>query len=525
MPESTSLAELIAGLSEPAAYPHAVRGLRVLQTHTSCVFLTGDYVYKVKKPVDFGFLDYSSVRKRRQCCDRELILNRRLCPEVYLDVVPIGRAAGRLRVGAAGPPLEWAVKMRQLPQEDMLPARLAAGTVTAPQIEGIAGILAAFHAATATGRRSPGYGTPEAVSRNVEENFTQTEQRTGRELPLEHLNAARAYARRFLADHRELFLARDREGRIREGHGDLRAQNICLHAGVGGGVQILDCIEFNERFRCGDVAADLAYLAMDLDLAGRTDLRQILVDRYVTASGDEGLLPILVYYACYRAYVRGKIALLAVEELEIPASERDRQRDLAAAAFDLARSYAAARGQPALWITVGFSGSGKSLLAYELSRRLPAVRLSSDVLRKELAGVPICSSLPPEEYTAERRQAVYEELRRRAGQRLAQGHHVILDGTFLKEQEREAARLLASGRGAEFWVVQCECPEQVIRERLRERAAAPGASDAGVAVYETQRRSAEARTALRHSPSPGWISVRTDAPSAHAAREVLGAYW
>lgn len=520
------LPTLINALSTPAAYPHPVRGLHLVQTHASCVFLTGEYVYKVKKPVNFGFLDYSTPERRRKCCERELELNCRLCPEVYLDLVPIGWEAGRLRIGASGAPVEWAVRMRQLPEEDMLPARLSAGTVTPEHIARLAEALSSFHDEVATGPEITAFGAPEAVWRNVDENFTQTACRTGEWLPPEHLTTVREYSRRFLAERQDLILARMADGRIRDGHGDLRAQNICLYEALQGGIQVLDCIEFNDRFRFGDVAADLAYLAMDLDLAGRADLRQRLVDRYVERSEDVPLRGLLPFYCCYRAYVRGKIALLTAEESEILAAERRKQWELAAAAFDLSRSYAARRERPILLVTVGYSGSGKSALAHELARRLPAMRLAADAVRKELAGVTHDSRLAAEHYTPQAKRRVYQELQRRARTFLAQREHVILDATFLDAHERDQAAALAREQDAEFWVIACVCPDAVIRERLHQRSKTAGLSDATLLVYEAQLREFDTADPLVPNNSvAGWITVRTDERPYIAARQALREIW
>lgn len=526
--EALQLVDLLRSLSDPDAYPHPVPHLHVVQTHASCVFLTGAYVYKIKKPVNFGFLDYSTLEKRRACCERELVLNRRLCPEVYLEVVGIGWQQGKLRVGVSDDPVEWAVRMRQLPEEDMLPVRLAAGTVTPLQMERIADLLAEFHRCAATNAEIAFFGSPEAVGRNVEENFAQTETRLGAGLSPEHLVSIRNYSRRFLAEQRNLFVARVRNGFIRDGHGDLRAQNLCLHSGLRGGVQILDCIEFNDRFRYGDVAADLAYLAMDLDLAGQADLRCVLIDRYVSSSGDEQLRELLPFYQCYRAYVRGKIALLAAEEVEILAEERQSHRSLAAAAFDLSRSYAERFGPPALFITVGYSGSGKSVVARELARRLPATRLATDEVRKELGGLAPTDRLSATQYSPEERRKVYVELNQRARQLLAQGEHVILDGTFLAEVDRAAAGDVARTVGAQFWVLDCRCADAVIRERLRNRSnRGADASDASLEVYEAQRNNAPERPTVveRQRFSECWVSIDTELPAGVAARKALNRFW
>lgn len=519
---------LLAGLRKEEAYPHPVSSLHVVQTHASCVFLTGSYAYKVRKPVSFGFLDYSTVERRRFYSEQELLLNRRLCPEVYLDVLPVVESDGLFRIGGSGTVTDWVVRMRQLPEADMLPARLAAGTVGAAEVERIAEVLAAFHSQAATDPEIARFGSPEAVAGNVEENFTQTGPLVGKALPPEHLVAVRDWSHRFLSTHEELLERRVRGGRVRDGHGDLRAQNICLAPDIQGGVQIFDCIEFNDRFRYGDVAADLAYLTMDLDLAGRADLREVLVRCYQQTSGDADLAAVLRFYQCYRAYVRGKIALLAAAEAEIPADERRGHEDLAAAAFDLSRSYAERRERPALLITVGFSGSGKSVLARELARRLPAVRVASDDLRKELAGVLSRTRLEAGAYTTGQRAAIYEALRRRAREVLMRGEHVLLDATFLSAREREAAARTAGECGAEFWIVECRCPPEVIRQRILERSRHGGdASDADLTVYDAQAREYEPVDQVRgvELVFAGHVAVNTDQPGGRAARKVLEAFW
>lgn len=517
MPEPLpTLSDLLQGLTRGSAYPHSVRGLHVLQTHASCVFLTGDWVYKIKKPVDFGFLDYRSLETRHRCCRQEVDLNRRLCPEVYLDVVPVVRTPEGLRVMAPGEPVEWAVRMRQLPEADMLSQRLREGRVTRAEIERLAEKLARFHTAAP---ETPHFGSLEVIRENLEENFAQTEPLMGDVLPRECREQVTEFARVFLREHEELFRQRVQEGRIRDGHGDLRAQNICLSPEVGDGIQVLDCIEFNERFRCGDLAADLAYLAMDLDLAGRRDLREILVRKYGETTGDASLAEMLPFYLCYRAYVRGKIALFAAREGEIPEAERRAHAEVARAAFDLSRSYAVLRG-PVLVAMAGYSGSGKSVLARELARRIPAVRLSSDEVRKEGSGAASDTPLGTNAYTEGARHAVYSELFRRAGQLLRDGTPVLLDATFLPPRERDRAAELAHETGAILRFVECWAPAAVIRQRLGSRTG--DASDAGTTVFEGQWRDAGVERALSETRGrPEWVTVSTDQPSPHAAREAL----
>jgi aminoglycoside phosphotransferase family enzyme/predicted kinase len=521
------LDRLLAELADPAAYPHPVQTIHVVQTATSAVFLTGDYAYKLKKPVRFTFLDYSTPERRHELCEREVALNRRLCPQVYLGVLPVVDRDRRLRIGQPGDQagaVEWVVWMRQLPEGDMLPARLAAGTVTPAHAEEMASLLADFHAKAATGPQIRPFGAPEAMRRILEDDFDETRPMVGSILPREHVAAIRAYVRDFLRSDASLFERREELDRVRDGHGDLRAQNICLHEGI----QIFDCIEFSDAFRYLDVANDLAYLAMDLDLAGRADLRHVLIRAYEEASGDREMGLVMRFYKTYRAYVRGEVALLALAEPEIPEEERQAHREIGAAAFDLARSYAQRPASPALMIMVGLSGSGKSALAQELARRLPAIRLASDALRKDEAGVPPGARLGEEAYSPDRVAGVYAHLREGAREWLGKGEHVVLDATFLAARERKAAAELARDCGAIFWIVECRCSNEVARRRIQARQVAGlDPSDAGIQVFEAQQQAFEpVEATLAALPKlTHHVALETDRPPHELARAVLGRWW
>lgn len=484
------ISRVISELQDASAYSHEVATIRVKQTHSSVVFLTGEYAYKVKKPVDFGFLDYSTLERRRRYCRLEIELNRRLCPDIYLDVVPITVQGARLRMGGTHAPVEWAVRMRQMRDADMLPARLAAETIGAREIAKIAGRLADFHGKARCGPATRENDARAAIARTIEMTMRVMREAAYGTSNDENASAIRGWFDRFLRTQETLLTLRASKGRIRDCHGDLRLQNVCLDERFDGGIQVFDCIEFNDALRYIDVAADMAYLAMDLDLAGRADLRLKLIDGYVQASGDAGLPSILRFYQAYRAVVRGNIARLAAVEAEIPDSDRQRHRETAEAAYDLAHCYAARRDAPALFITVGFSGSGKSCLSRELARRLPAARISSDRIRKQMAGVAENQRLPESAYCAAARRTVYAEMFERAGEYLSRGEHVLLDATFLEPPQRQRAGALAELHGSELWTLECRCPDAVIRRRLRARAGEKNASDAGLAVYDAQRRSA-----------------------------------
>ena len=321
---------------DPGAYPEPTRGVALIQTHISWVFITDDFAYKVKKPVDLGFLNFTTLRRRHHYLQEELSLNRRLCPEIYLKVVPITAPRGRVRVGGPGPPVDYALQMRRLPQNRMMDEVADRGELRQEHLDGIIARLAPFYAQAATGPKINQYGEPAIIAYNHEENFSRTEALAGELFPRELFEEVRDFARSFLSRQRGLFLRRIREGRIRDCHGDLHMKNICL----ADGIYIFDCIEFNPRFRYGDVAADIDFLAMDLDFHGSRELSRYFVQRFALAAGDQELLEILDFYKCYRAYVRGKInAFVAQDPAQSPGA-REQAGAAARAYFALAGEYA-----------------------------------------------------------------------------------------------------------------------------------------------------------------------------------------
>ncbi len=328
--------ELVEAMRDPGFYPHPVEAVEFLQTHVSSVFLTGDYVYKLKKPVDFGFLDFTTVEKRRVCCEKEVALNRRLAPEMYLGARPVTLAGGRPGLGREGEPVDWVVEMRQMDQTLLGPRVLAAGQLSEARIDAVVDLLVPFYQAAATGPGVDEYGAIEVVKFNTDENFQQTAGSVGSTVSAEEYEAIVAFTNGFYREKGDLFQRRIAQGWVRESHGDLHLGNIFFQDPP----VIFDCIEFNERFRCGDVAVDLAFLVMDLDFQGRPELARRVVDRYVEKSGDEELPLLIPFYACYRAYVRGKIACFTAADPGVPEEVRAAQLALATRYFDLAFRYA-----------------------------------------------------------------------------------------------------------------------------------------------------------------------------------------
>lgn len=324
---------LVDALLKPEAYPHRPQKIELSQTQMSFIFLTGDLVYKIKKPVNLGYLDYTTLEKRQFFCNQEMELNQRLSPDIYLEVTPITRSEGQFRVGGQGEIVEYAVLMRQLPSERMMDRLLLQNMVSPEMITRVAEKLATFHAEAITSPEISAFGSLEAISVNTDENFSQTEKYIGNSITRSQYNRIKTYSANFLKSNRSLFQERIQNGRIKDCHGDLHAAHVCL----SNGIYIYDCIEFNDRFRYGDVASEVAFLAMDLDRYGRAALSQDFVNAYVNYSQDGGINQLLNFYKCYRAYVRGKVECFKLDDPYI--SEKDKALVAARRYFQIAESY------------------------------------------------------------------------------------------------------------------------------------------------------------------------------------------
>jgi aminoglycoside phosphotransferase family enzyme len=331
----SELPELVQALLDPKAYPHPPPKVELRQTQMSYIFMAGDYVYKIKKPVNFGFLDYTTLDNRRFYCHKEIELNRRLCPDAYLDVVPITVNNGRVGMGGHGETIEYAVKMRYLPQEAMMDNLLAANRLTSEMVASVAAIVAEFHQKAATNAEISTFGSIDSITRNAQENFTQTEKYIHNIISPDTYQRLKVNTEGFIEANTPLFHKRVADGRIRDCHGDLHAAHICFHNGIC----IYDCIEFNDRFRYCDVASEIAFLAMDLDHYGRADLSNIFVTAYVKKSGDGELEQLLDFYKCYRAYVRGKVGCFQYDDPYITTEEKASVLANARSYFELAESY------------------------------------------------------------------------------------------------------------------------------------------------------------------------------------------
>jgi aminoglycoside phosphotransferase family enzyme/predicted kinase len=462
---------LIAALRDPQIYPEKPPKVDLVQTHISAILLAGQYVYKIKKPVDFGFLDFTTLERRKFYCQQEVDLNRRLAPEIYLGVVGIRFHRGRVSIEEGpGEVIEYAVKMKRLPQDCQMDQWLAKGAITSEVLEKIAAKIAQFHSQAATNPEISSFGEIQTIRGNVEENFSQTEKYVGEALSEESYRQLIEANRRFMEKQRPLFRRRVAAGKIRDCHGDLHLQHICL----GKEILIFDCIEFNQRFRYSDVAADLAFLLMDLDYHREPILSAILAFHYLRISQDWPMFLLLDFYKSYRAYVRGKVTSFRLEDPGIPPQEKSLPSKEARRYFNLSHYYATRLNRPLLVAIGGLMGTGKSTVAQFLSEALGWEWLRSDVIRKELAHIP-----PSEHrfekfhqgiYSPDFTRKTYRAFFDRAQTLMQRGKSVILDGSFMKKADREEALKAAQKAKADFLFIECQCPVGEIKKRMARRA-------------------------------------------------------
>lgn len=469
MSQGATPQEIIDFFLEPASYEHAVESVEHRQTHVSHLFFAGDYVYKVKKPVDMGFLDFSTLEKRRAAALAELELNRRISPDLYLDLAAVHRDEhGRLSFAAPALIEEVAVVMKRLPEAQRLSSLIEAGRVQPETMHDLGRLVADFHARAETSPEIAKFGSLDVVRHNWGENFEQTEAFIGRTLTHETWESCRTEIERFMRAYSDLFDERVADGWVRDCHGDLQTDDIFIDPETGS-ARVLDCIEFNQRFRYSDTIADTAFLSMDLRYRGREDLATAFLDAYYGSSNDQPVTSLLRFYESYRAYVRGKVRSFVIDQAGPSPEEK-------AAATEEARRFLtqsledALRLRPRLLLVAGLMGSGKTRQSDELARRAGVRVLHSDVVRKQLAGidpqdeqkVPFGTGIYSQEWTDRTYRALLFEAKRE----LARGNSIIIDASWSKASHRAEARELAAAREALFGIVECTAPSHVLEARL-----------------------------------------------------------
>ena len=474
--------------------PHTIE---LRQTHISYLIFTPKFVYKIKKPVDFGFLDFTTLEKRKFFCEQEVILNKRLCPDMYLDVVEIREKEGVIKLASVGfkqgiegdgKIVEYAVKMKRLPSEKMMDIMMKSSAVTGEMIERIAKSTAEFHKKADTSPHIAEFGKLSLIKQNTDENFSQTLLFIGKTISRERYDRIKSYVKSFFDEHSKTFEKRIEQGFIKDCHGDMHSEDIC----IANGIYIFDCIEFNERFRYSDTVSDIAFLAMDLDFYNCHNLSKRFVDAYIKASKDIGVLELLNFYKCYRAYVRGKVGGFKSEQKEVPEKEREHAIIKAKRYFYLADLYASGGFRPTLLVICGLTGTGKTTLARAFAEETGFKVISSDVVRKELSGIKPTEHRYEEFekgiYTRDFTVQTYEEMMRRGEGLLQQGISVIIDATFMAVRFREMAIKLAQNVGANLCFIECALDDATVKERLDVRMKKEGIpSDGRWEVYLKQK--------------------------------------
>ena len=517
--ETQRQAEIFQAMQKPDFYPHAVTTIRQRETHISKVFLTGTYVYKIKKPVNLGFLDFTTLENRRHFCHQEVALNRRLARKVYLDVVPITFMDNRYQLEGPGQPVEYAVKMRQLPDDRSMVRLLRKGEIDKEALQGLARILASYYGQAPTDSRINTFGSWETVWANCEENFRQTEMFVGRILDEHMFQIVRAATRSFLRRWQELFEHRIENDKIRDCHGDLRSGHVYF----ADGIQIIDCIEFNERFRYGDITSDLAFLAMDLDYEGYPQIAHSLLKDYVAFTRDQDVFVLLDFYKCYRAFVRVKVNCFRLEEGDLDEHERGKLLTDTYQYMDLAYRYAVQFTRPTLWVVCGMPASGKTTIAKELAKTLGVKVFRSDVIRKELFALKPYERMdvPFEEgiYSKGASSLTYGKLLLLGQEEIERGYSVILDATYGSRHERSEVLRLAKDMDTNLMFVECTCPEAVLKKRLVRRDATASVSDARLRHFEQIKARFEPLSEVRDEKM--YIGVDTERPLEESLEHIL----
>ena len=497
--------EFIRFLKQPESYPHKPDNVEHIQTHISHVFIAPPYVYKFKKQVNFEFLDFSSLDKRKHYCEQEVRLNQRMCGDTYIDVVPVYKTGDTWTFdeSAGQQPFEYAVWMKQLSGKDFLIEDVRNGTLSLSQIDRVISKLVPFYEQQSPETNVLEWGSPEKIKINTDENFEQTKAFIGDSIDGAAYNTIQTFTGRYLNQYQSLFEKRISQGRIVDGHGDLHLEHIHL---TKNRVCIYDCIEFNDRFRYLDIASDIAFLAMDLDFNGYKNESNYLVQQMSDKLDDPGLMRLADFYKCYRAYIRGKVKSMESREEEVGATGRKQASRLARNYFSLALKYAVTGSKPTILVFMGRIASGKSTLAEEVAARLDIEHFSSDVIRKESAGLPIDVRTPSEKrkdlYHKESTIKTYEAMFTKAKNDVGKGKNVVLDATFGKRNLREQLLSFFDDTESTIRFIEAQAPEEVRKKRLAKR------SDKNKIISDARLEDFEMLNQNYEEPSDGELTER-----------------
>ena len=456
--------DLVSRMQQPDFYPHAVSDkIELVQTHASIIFLTGDYAYKIKKSVNFGFLDYSTLAKRKHFIELELDLNLKVAPELYLEVLPISDRHNQLILNNSEQIVEYTLKMRQFPQEDLF-SNLLERELDGDRFVELGKIVAQFHQNAETNDYISSFGTVAKIRTAFDENYQQSRKYIGVVQTSEQYEATKAYTDTFF-DRQELFQKRIEQQKIKQCHGDLHLKNICLWRDR---IQLFDRIEFNEAFRFVDTMYDVAFTVMDLEAKSKPEFANAFLNSYLEHSGDwQGLL-VLPLYLCRQAYVRAKVNSLMLDDPQVDASDKQAAKKAASDYYRQAYEYTQNKSG-SLILMSGLSGSGKSTVARTIARNQGAIQIRSDAVRKHLAGIAVDESGTDEMYTSDMTQKTYDRLSELGIMLAEQGYRVILDAKYDRVDLRQSVMARAKEHNLPLKIVYCTAPLAVLRDRLSDR--------------------------------------------------------
>lgn len=485
---STKNSMLIDALQDPDVYPHPVDSVKLIETHISWVLLTGPYAYKIKKPVNFGFLDFSTLEKRHFYCEEELRLNKRLAPELYLELVNITGSPDRPEINGDRSVIEYAVKMLQFPQSCQLDNVLSCGELTVDTVDLMAKEIARFHARCEVADEQSRFGALDAVRGPVIENFEQIKQQHLRQADIDVLQAIQTWSESACIKLGPELLKRKQNGFIRECHGDMHLRNMVL---LDGKFIAFDCLEFNDELRWIDVMSEIAFVCMDLDDRNKSNYSRRLLNAYLEFTGDYAGVNVLRFYLVYRAMVRAKVNVLRLSQSGLNDEERDIIYDEFKRYLQLAGKYTGQQ-KPVLYITHGLSGSGKTTGTQSLIEEMGVIRLRSDVERKRLFDVATTKhdvvDIGGGIYNKQASERTYAYLKNQARSLLMAGWSVVIDATFLRYGDRKSFFDLADDLHVPFIILSFNTPVDILKQRLYARMnAGNDASDANIKVLESQR--------------------------------------
>jgi uncharacterized protein len=477
---TTTLPPIVEALLNPEIYDHPVKGtIELVQTHVSYVFLTGDYVYKLKKPVNFGFLDYSTLEKRKHFCEEELRLNQRGAAELYLGILPIAQEGEKFILGGEGEPVDYVVKMQQFPQETLLSTMYDRGELTEQHLLDLAKVLAAFH------KSAP---TNDYIRQAIDENYEQTVSYVGIAQTQEQFDQTKAYTDKLFAENEALFKSRIEHKFIRECHGDVHLRNICFWNNK---ILLFDCIEFNEPFRFVDTMFDIAYIIMDFDARNRPDLSNLFLNAYLEQSGDWEGLQVLPLYNSRQSYVRAKVTSFLLSDPSVPEAVKAESKETASRYYRLSWEYTKPK-EGKIILMSGLSGSGKSTIAAKLARETGAIQIRSDAVRKHLGGIALDEKGDASLYSPEMTQKTYDRLLDLGVKLASQGYTVILDAKYDRQALRTPVIEKAQAQEIPIEILYCDVPAEVLRDRVAQRQGDISDADLDVLAQQTFETFSEA---------------------------------